>query len=103
MASAVNLAISYGTMATGVSRLNPHLRNVYVPFGAGANFTPDAAGQAFRVFLWNARSEDGMPFTQHLYGFPGFRCPPSREERRRAILEYEEREVVVRTVPGTEP
>ena len=87
-----------------MTRLNPHLRNVDVPFGVGgtAHFEKGhhwVVGNIQRGTF----SEQGMPFAQHLYGFPGFSCVSPASKRAQLMWKYPESAAVLRTVPGTEP
>lgn len=104
VASAQNLAISFGTWGPALSRLNANLRNLYVPFGEDgvtADEYGGSLGRMSRHWFRQAFYEDGMPYAQHLYSFPGFRCEwASRGDHFAKMLQYNERRVVVRSIPG---
>mmetsp|Transcript_46654 Transcript_46654/g.107804 ORF Transcript_46654/g.107804 Transcript_46654/m.107804 type:complete len:381 (-) Transcript_46654:73-1215(-) len=105
MASAPNVAISFGTWGPALSRLNRHLTNLYVPFGEDG-VTPDEYGGSLarmaKHWFHQAFDEDGMPYSQHLYSFPGFRCAwRSRLDHFASMVQYSEARIVVRSLPGS--
>lgn len=72
--SATSLAISSSTWGSALARLNPNLRNLYVPFGKdnGTNYSGHLIRGDGEDWYRESFAEDAMPYTQHLYTFPGY-------------------------------
>jgi len=104
VASARHLAISFGTWGPALSRLNSELRSLHVPFGED-NVTADEYGGSLarmaRHWFHQAVYEGEMPYEQHVYSFPGYRCEwDSKSDHFAKMLRYGESRVVARTIPG---
>mmetsp|Transcript_37822 Transcript_37822/g.102350 ORF Transcript_37822/g.102350 Transcript_37822/m.102350 type:complete len:389 (-) Transcript_37822:106-1272(-) len=102
VASAQNVAISFGTWGPSLSRLNVNLRNLYVPFGEDGVTAEEYGGSLGRMarhWFHQAVYEDGMPYQQHVYSFPGFHCEwAGRSDHFSKLLRYDESRVVVRSI-----
>jgi hypothetical protein len=73
MATAQNVAsAAWSTLDAGFTRLNVNLKNLYVPMGSddGSNYFVESTSP-HHFDKWMVR-EEGMPYAQHVYSFPGY-------------------------------
>jgi hypothetical protein len=102
IATAQNLATAaWSTWDTGLSRLNPNLKNLHIPMGEDDYvhyYTNPGWPQHFTK--WIVR-EEGMPYAQHVYTMPRYSTYwHSWKQRRDLMLSYPRDRIVKRSIPA---
>jgi hypothetical protein len=105
IATAENVVVaSWSTWDTALTRLNVNLKNLYIPMGE------DGGAKYYLGSWWNNPTnahflrwivrEQGMPYAQHIYSFPGFSTWwHDWGERVRFMVNYNH-PIVKRTIPA---